>query len=290
METCPKFEYVETNGIRLHVAMAGPEDGPLVILLHGFPEFWYAWRHQIQHLADQGFRVWGPDQRGYNLSDKPKKVSAYRIAELAKDVVGLIDAAAQQRVHLVGHDWGGAVAWWVANCYPERLRRLVVLNIPHPIVMRRQLRRSLSQLRKSWYMFFFQLPWLPEAWARAGNWRRLISSLKQSSRPGTFTDADFEQYRTAWSQPGAYRSMVNWYRAALRSSPRTPSELQINVPTLLLWGARDAFLGREMAPPSIALCEHGELEFLEGATHWVQHEEPELVNRRIVEFLSADEP
>jgi len=285
MYVLPKFEYVETNGVRLHVAMAGPDDGPLAILLHGFPEFSYGWRHQIQHLATDGFRVWAPDQRGYNLSDKPKRVSAYSVEELAKDVVGLIDAAGQERAYLVGHDWGAAVAWWVATRYPERLRQLVILNVPHGAVMQRQLRRSLSQLRKSWYILFFQLPWLPEALARLGNWRQLVKTITSSSRVGTFTDEDFARYRAAWSERGAYRSMLNWYRAALRFPPKLPTDLRITVPTLMIWGAKDRFLGREMAQLSIDLCDQGELVFLEEATHWVQHEEPEAVNQLITRFL-----
>lgn len=285
MYVSPKFEYVETNGVRLHVAMAGPDDGPLAILLHGFPEFSYGWRHQIQHLATDGFRVWAPDQRGYNLSDKPKRVSAYSVEELAKDVVGLIDAAGQERAYLVGHDWGAAVAWWVATRYPERLRQLVILNVPHGAVMQRQLRRSLSQLRKSWYILFFQLPWLPEALARLGNWRQLVKTITSSSRVGTFTDEDFARYRAAWSERGAYRSMLNWYRAALRFPPKLPTDLRITVPTLMIWGAKDRFLGREMAQLSIDLCDQGELVFLEEATHWVQHEEPEAVNQLITRFL-----
>src|SRR4051794_28893294 len=148
-----------TNGVMLHAVAAGPGDGPLVILLHGFPEFWYGWRHQIEPLAAAGFRVLVPDQRGYNLSDKPKKIPAYNLDVLARDVVGLIDDAGAARACVVGHDWGGAVAWWLGVKHPERLAKLALLNIPHPLVMRRALRRSSEQRRKSSYMFSFQLPW-----------------------------------------------------------------------------------------------------------------------------------
>lgn len=285
MQSQVEHHHVTANGIRLHVVQAGPQDGPLVILLHGFPEFWYGWRAQIPFLAEAGYRVWAPDQRGYNLSDKPKGIASYNLDELAADVVGLIDAAGREKACLVGHDWGAAVTWWTAARYPERLERMVIINVPHGKVMQQHLRRNLAQLRKSWYIFFFQLPWLPEALARRRNWRQVSRVLLGSSRPGTFDPADMERYRHAWSQPGAYTAMVNWYRALVRKPPRPPASARISVPTLMLWGARDAFLGRELAQPSIELCDDGQLEFFEQATHWVQHEEPERVNGQILEFL-----
>ncbi len=275
-------QFVETNGIRLHVVQAGPLDGPLLILLHGFPEFWYGWKGQIEPLAAAGYRVWVPDQRGYNLSDKPKGVVAYGINTLAADIVGLIDAAGAQKAVVVGHDWGAAVAWWVAATQPERVERLVVLNVPHPAVMKRFVSRNVGQLLRSWYIGFFQLPVLPEWLSRLGNWYTLTRSLRGSSRPGTFSDADLAQYRSAWAQPGALTAMVNWYRAALRRPPTRNTARRITVPTLLIWGARDRFLKREMAQPSIDLCDRGRLVFFENATHWVQHEEAERVNELIL--------
>ncbi len=280
-----EHQYVETNGIRLHVVQAGPEDGPLVILLHGFPEFWYGWRHQILHLANAGYRIWVPDQRGYNLSDKPRGIRAYHVDKLAADVIGLIDATGRQRVFLIGHDWGAGIAWWLASKYADRLERLVILNVPHSHVMRRNLRQNPAQLLKSWYIFFFQIPWLPETIARLGNWQMLMQALQRSSRPGTFTDADIELYRQAWSQPGAYTSMLNWYRAMAQKQPKASANPRIAVPTLLIWGAKDMFLGREMAQPSIDLCDDGRLVLMEEATHWVQHEEPSRVNELIDNFL-----
>lgn len=277
--------YIETNSLTLHVVQAGPETGPLVILLHGFPEFWYGWRRQIPALAQAGYRVWAPDQRGYHLSAKPQEVKAYNLDELAADVVGLIDAAGRRQAILVGHDWGAAVAWWTAIQYPQRLARLVIINVPHPAVMNRQLRKSLKQLRKSWYMFFFQVPWLPERMIRAGRWRTGLRALRGTSRRGTFTEADLERYREAWAQPGALTGMLNWYRALLRVRPRRPPGLRVSVPTLLIWGAQDRFLEREMAQPSIDLCDRGRLVMIEEATHWVQHEEPERVNRLLLDFF-----
>jgi pimeloyl-ACP methyl ester carboxylesterase len=278
-------QYIETNGIRLHVLQDGPKDGPLVILLHGFPEFSYGWRHQIPFLASAGYQVWAPDQRGYNLSDKPDGIASYSIHELAADVVGLIDASGRKQVFLIGHDWGAAVAWSVANKYPERLLKMVILNVPHPSVMIKFLRRSFAQLRKSWYMFFFQLPWLPENLSRFRNWNAITKVLTKSSRPGTFSQTDLEMYRQAWAQPKAFRSMINWYRSMLQKPPEPPVSPRITVPTLLIWGAQDQALGREMAQPSIDLCDDGRLIFIEEATHWVQHEEAERVNQLIHAFL-----
>lgn len=274
--------YVETNGVRLHTVQAGPEDGPLVVLLHGFPEFWYGWHDQITPLANAGCRVVVPDQRGYNLSDKPDDVSAYSLDELAADVVGLIEASGRESAHVVGHDWGAMVAWWVALHDPEAVETLTILNVPHPYVFERTLRRRLDQKFKSWYVGFFQLPRLPESVSRFHNWDMLVRTMRRSSLPGTFVDADFERYRAAWSQPKAFRSMVNWYRAAVRNRPPA-MHTRVTVPTLVIWGARDKFLRKSMARESVDLCEDGRLLLCEDATHWVQHEEPVRVSEAILD-------
>jgi epoxide hydrolase 4 len=287
-ELRPRHRTVATNGVRLHTVEAGPEGGPLVVLLHGFPELWYGWRKQIEPLAAAGFHVLVPDQRGYNLSDKPRPVSAYTLDKLALDIVGLIDESGMGKAHVVGHDWGGVVGWWLAIHHAERIERLALLNIPHPLVMRRTLLRSPRQLRKSSYIFFFQLPGLPERAFRRDGFAYAVKTLRESSRPGTFTDADIALYREAWSQPGAVRSSIHWYRAALRFQGRLSGggNSRVRVPTLLLWGTQDRYLGREMAQPSIDLCDDGRLEFFEDATHWLQHEEPEAVNLRLIEFFA----
>ncbi len=283
--------FVETNKqsgnpVKLHVVQAGPEEGPLVILLHGFPEFWYGWKNQIDALAEAGFWVWAPDQRGYNLSEKPMGIEAYSLDTLVADVIGLIDAAGRQKAVVVGHDWGAAVAWWTAVSYSDRVERLVVLNVPHPIVMKRFTSRDVGQMRRSWYIGFFQLPWLPEMLTKAGNWTAFVKTLLGSSRPGTFRRADLQQYKAAWAQPGAVKAMINWYRASLRKPPSRRSSIRVTVPTLLIWGVQDKFLKREMAQPSIDLCDNGRVVYLENASHWVQHEEPERVNELIIESVS----
>ena len=273
------------NNLALHVVMAGSADGPLVLLLHGFPEFWYGWRRQIPALAAAGYHVWAPDQRGYNRSAKPRRVSDYDIDLLAQDVVGMIDASGRRQVHLVGHDWGAAVAWWVAGHYPERLASLTILNVPHLHVMKEAILHSPAQRRRSWYIYFFQLPWLPELSLADRNWTNAARSLKGSSRRGTFSNDDLAAYRQAWAQPGAMTGMLNWYRAAARSFFRLGNLGRIRVPTLMLWGAQDIALGRELAQPSIDQCDDGRLVYLEEASHWVQHEEPDRVNRLLLEHL-----
>jgi len=285
----PNLEHVflPTNGIRLHVVQTGSRYGSLVILLHGFPEFWYGWRNQIQPLANAGFRVWAPDQRGYYLSDKPRGINSYTLDELAKDVVGLIDAADVDKCYLAGHDWGAAVAWWVALRYPERLHKLAILNVPHPAVMMQTLSSSLAQLKKSWYMFFFQIPFLSEAILRNNDFELLIKMLRSSSKPGSFNKGDLDQYLHAWWRKDSITSMLNWYRAAIQKPPELSGDLRIRVPTLILWGAQDIALGREMARPSLDLCDQGKLIYFENSSHWVQHDEAEAVNKYLLDFFST---
>lgn len=280
------FRTVSVGNVDLHVAQAGPENGPLVILLHGFPEFWYGWHKQIPALAAAGFRVWVPDQRGYNLSTKPTRVSDYTLDKLAQDVVGLIEAAKVHKAAIVGHDWGGAVAWWLATHRPELVERLVIVNVPHPVVLRRLILTNPRQTLRSWYMFAIQLPWLPEWAISRDHWRPMIEGMQTSSRPGTFATEDFEQYRKAWSQPGAFTAMLHWYRAMFRYGVPGNKDPKIVSPTLMLWGKNDKFILPEAAELSAKLCSDVRLVFYDSATHWLQHEEPEDVNRRIVEFLT----
>jgi pimeloyl-ACP methyl ester carboxylesterase len=276
---------ISSNGITLNVLEAGPSDGPLVILLHGFPESSYGWRGQIGSLAEAGFRVLAPDQRGYGSSDKPRGVKAYALDTLVDDVVGLIDASGRERASVIGHDWGGVVAWGALARHPSRFDRSVILNAPHPDVMLRELKGNPGQLLKSWYTLCFQLPGLPEKLLSRNNFGWLVRTMERSSRPGTFNEADFDHYRQEWSQPGALKAMVNWYRAGFRIKHQAFSDPLIQVPTLLIWGENDAFLGPGLARSSYALCESAHLEWIKAAGHWVQHEEPERVNRLIVDFL-----
>ena len=273
------------NGdVGLQVVAAGPEDGPVVVLLHGFPEFWYGWRRQIEPLAAAGFRVVVPDQRGYNLSGKPSGVSAYALTELVSDVIAIADQLGQNKIILAGHDWGAAVAWSAALLYPQRIAKLAVLNVPHPSVMRKFLSTRPRQLLRSWYMFLFQFPWLPEAIFSAFHFRIGSQALLRSSRPGTFSAEDLVQYRAAWSQPGALTGMINWYRALFRTRVKFSDKI-VRVPTRILWGERDAFLLTEMARESLSYCTNAELFTFANATHWLQHEEPARVSELLIDFF-----
>ena len=272
--------------IRLHAVAAGPKDGSVVVLLHGFPEFWYGWRKQIEPLAAAGFRVIVPDQRGYNLSRKPSGVAAYSLTELVSDVIAIANQLGQEKIFLAGHDWGAAVAWSTALLHPQRIAKLVVLNVPHPSVMRKFLSTRPRQLLRSWYMFFFQLPWLPEAFFSAFNFRVGARALLRSSRPGTFSDEDLAQYRAAWSQSGAITSMINWYRALFRARVKFQDK-NVRVPTRILWGERDNFLLAEMAHQSLRYCTSAELFTFANATHWLQHEEPARVSELLIDFFRS---
>jgi epoxide hydrolase 4 len=283
----PRFARISTNGVTLNVVEAGPLDGPLAILLHGFPESWYGWRHLIAPLAEAGYRVLAPDQRGYGASDKPRGVAAYALDILADDVVGLVDASGRERATVIGHDWGGVVAWGAISRHPTRFDRAVILNAPHPDAMLREIKGNLGQFLKSWYILFFQLPGLPEMLLRRHDFRRLVDGMTHSSRPGTFSTADFERYKAGWAEPGALTAMVDWYRAGLRIKHDPFPDPLVQVPTLLIWGTRDRFVVPGVARSSYALCESARLEWLDEASHWVQHEEPEKVNRLIIDFLGS---
>lgn len=279
--------YLSTNGIRLHVVQAGPADGALVVLLHGFPEFWFGWRHQIQPLAEAGFRLLIPDQRGYNLSDKPKGVRAYRLEELTRDVIGLLDALGRQKCYLIGHDWGAAVAWNVGVSYPQRIEKLVIMNVPHPAVMLNFLRRDPRQMLKSWYIALFQIPGLAEWLLSLNQYAGIARMLFSSGKADTFSEAEINEYRRAWAQPAALTSMINWYRALVQYRPVQLAHPRLHMPVLMLWGKRDIALSHQMAQPSIELCHQGQLIFFENATHWVQHDESDQVNRLLLEFLGS---
>ncbi|SEV93829.1 alpha/beta fold hydrolase [Natrinema salifodinae] len=261
------------DGVELHVVAAGDDSAPLVVLLHGFPEFWYGWRTQIGPLVEAGYRVLVPDQRGYNLSEKPAGVRPYRTRELSRDVAALIATEGRDRAHVVGHDWGGLVAWDLARRHPAVVDRLAIINAPHPTAYRRQLLANPEQLRRSWYAAGFQLPWLPERICRYDDYRLLERALRGTAAPGTFSDDDLARYRRAWDRAGALTGMLNWYRAAARYPPR-PSTERVDAPTLVVWGADDVALVSSLAVDSAQFCRDSRVEVLPETSHWVPHEKP----------------
>jgi pimeloyl-ACP methyl ester carboxylesterase len=276
--------YADVGDVRLHYVEAG--SGPLIVLLHGFPEFWFGWRLQIAPLAAAGFRVVAPDMRGYNLSSRPNGVAAYTGDLLAADVRGLIRELGGESGLLVGHDWGGTAAWTTAMKYPEVVDRLVILDAAHPRSLQKGLFKP-GQLRKSWYFFFFATPALPERVVRSRHWRFLRRFLR-AARPA-YTPQDIERYVEAWSQPGAASGMINYYRASVRESPkRAKAQIRpISAATLVIWGQSDGYLGpgvRQPDPADVPGLER--VEELPGASHWVHHDEPERVTQLLIDFFA----
>ena len=258
-----------------------------MILLHGFPEFWYSWRHLMPALAEAGYHVIAPDLRGYNLSGKPQGVASYTIDTLADDIAALIHHAGERRAHIIGHDWGGAVAWHLAMRHREVVERLVILNAPHPRAFARELRRP-RQLWRSRYMLLFQLPRLAEAVIARNDFAIIRRILRKGPvRPDAFTDVDIDRYVHALARPWALTSAINYYRAAMRFRPhRIPGfSSRIDARTLLIWGERDQYLdiglseGLERWVPNITV------EYLPDASHWVMSDAPEDVERLVVNFL-----
>jgi epoxide hydrolase 4 len=270
--------YAEIGDQTLHYVEAG--DGPLIVLLHGFPEFWFGWRRQIEPLAAAGFRVVAPDTRGYNLSSKPEDFKDYGVDLLADDIRGFIEELGEESAFLVGHDWGGSIAWTVAMNHPEVVDRLAILNAAHPRRLSEGLHHP-SQLRKSWY-------YLPEHVVHANDWHFFRHFLHDAKPP--YSPEEIERYVEAWSQPGAAAGMINYYRASVRQSQKeaVAKIRPLSAQTLVIWGERDSYLGSDLAEP-----EHDDVpnldrvERLPDASHWVHHDEAERVNQLLTDFFST---
>lgn len=275
---------MQANGLRFHYVTAG--EGPLLLLLHGFPQFWYAWRHQIPVLAKK-FRVVAPDLRGYNETDKPKRVRDYRLDVLATDVVALTHALGEKTAYVAGHDWGGMVAWTAAANHPDVVTKLAVLNIPHPRQMSKHLITSFRQLRKSWYVFFFQLPWLPER-TILKNDASIVTPLFRglAKNKAAFSDADLDAYRKALQVPGALTAALSYYRASFRA-PWVGPKHRIAAPTLCIWGENDSALGKELTFGQEKWVKGPyRIEYIPECSHWVNDEQPEAVSSLLLEFFS----
>jgi pimeloyl-ACP methyl ester carboxylesterase len=287
-------DYANVNGLRLHYAECGAANDRLVVLLHGFPECWYSWRHQLPVLGEQ-YHVVAPDMRGYNLSDKPAGVKNYQIDLLTQDVIALIHYFGKEQAAIVGHDWGAGVAWALARRHPEAVSKLVAMQVPPPAAWRANF--TLRQLRHSWYMFFFQLPRLPEWWASANDFARVEKMYKETSvRPDAFTAEDIAVYKEALRQPGALTCSLNYYRANVfrslfRGGGETPDggKGRVRVPTLFIYGECDVAIipdtvrgvGRFVDAPyrEVRIPDSG---------HWVQNEAIEEVNNELLEFLAEE--
>lgn len=277
------YKYHHVNGLTLHVGQMGPVGGEKILLLHGFPEFSQGWTKLATFFANQGYCVIAPDQRGYNLSEKPASIKVYALTHLVDDMAALIISLTKTPIAIVGHDWGGGVAWGLAQRHPEMIKKLIVLAMPHPQVMKKNLRNNLAQMLKSWYAAFFQLPFIPEKIYSIFNYKLLEKSMVGSAPKGTFSKDYISACKKAWKQPGALSAMMNWYRAFLRVPEQTNAD--ISIPVLLLWGKQDAFLTSVMAAQSIRYCSDGHLIMFKNASHWLHHEEPALVANNIQAFL-----
>lgn len=298
---CPvHHRFAKVNGVRLHYVEANPAtsnrdeaaSGKLCLMLHGFPEFWYSWRHQIPALAAAGFRVLAPDLRGYNLSEKPRGISAYRIECLMGDMLGLIDHAGAAKGAVVGHDWGGVLAWHLAMYHPQVVEKLIILNAPHPAAYRREM-QSRMQLLKSWYVLFFQVPGLPELLLGIGDFDWLGRMLKrQPINPQAFGPEDVRRYKQAMARPGALTAALHYYRAFVRfrRQRRIPDDPRIRTPVLLLWGERDSYLIPRLTEGLDAWVKELRIVRFPDVSHWVQNDAPERVNRLMIDFLHDSAP
>jgi pimeloyl-ACP methyl ester carboxylesterase len=269
---------VDVGDLTLHVVFAGPEDGPPVVLLHGFPEFWYAWRGPAAVLARAGFRVIIPDQRGYNRSDKPAGAAAYRLDKFVGDVIGLIDALGYERVDLGTQDIGGRIGWQTVIEHPNRVHRFAVIDAPHPLAT-----SPIDANTISWYRTFLKIPFIPGFSARLANWKLLTSNLRSTSAEGAFPEEDLDQFRTAWDRDGAIHSMAAWYRAEpwpVDGNGRTTN------PTLVILAEVDRFIPSAVTRASLEWADHGDLLELGSGTHWVASEEPERIGKILKDFFS----
>ncbi|MCW0181896.1 MAG: alpha/beta fold hydrolase [Zavarzinia sp.] len=285
---------VSANGLDFEVDQAGSGE-KFALLLHGFPESKYSWRAQLSVFAARGYTAWAPNLRGYGLTTRPQGRSNYTLDHLADDVAGLIDAARARGitgpVTLVAHDWGGAIAWAFALRGLRPLEKFIILNMPHPVLFFQGLRRF-AQLRRSWYMFFFQIPWLPEfALSRDGAAAIGQIFVGHARNKGNFPPDVLAEYQRNALRPGALTGMLNYYRANIRlprpGGTRMPPVPKLTVPTLMIWGEADAALGKELTVGTEALVPGITIRYLPGVSHWVQQDAPQTVNAMIEAFLDG---
>jgi epoxide hydrolase 4 len=280
--------FISVNGVELELAECGTGD-KLALCLHGFPELNYSWRFQMPMLAERGWKVWAPNLRGYGGSEKPEGIKAYRLDTLIEDVGALIDASGAKEVMLIAHDWGAIIAWHFAIKRLRPLTRLVIMNVPHPKVAEREIRHW-RQFKKSWYIFFFQLPWLPER-MMGGNGARGIKGAfyNMAVDKSRFGRDVLQTYANAALRPGSITAMINFYRALLRTPDmRNIGDARIETPTLMIWGEEDAALNIHCTEGTEAWVPNFTLHRLPKVSHWVQQEAPEKVNALLGEWLDQN--
>jgi pimeloyl-ACP methyl ester carboxylesterase len=278
-----QHEYADVNGVRLHYATAG--SGKLILFAHGFPEFWYAWKNQLTEFGKTHKAV-AVDMRGYNLSSKPTDVDQYKVGVVAEDFRALAEKLGYKKFILVGHDWGGGIAWAFAIRHPEYLEKLIIINSPHPALFARELRKNPLQQKASQYMLEFRGTGAEDALSANGYAALVQIVLAEGLKTGVFNEADKAAYMEAWSQPGAITGGLNYYRAS-GTGPRDNADLTVRVPTLVIWGEKDHFLLTGNLDGLSELVPDLTVKRVPGASHWVIHEEPALVNTYIREFINT---
>jgi len=283
-----KSQYIETNGIRLHCKVGGA--GKLLILLHGFPEFWYAWHHQIPALMEE-YLVVVPDLRGFNKSDKPKGVHNYKLPILVKDIKGIIETFGQEKAMLVAHDWGAALAWELAYDYPEMVEKLMILNGPHPYKMFTNLLFNIRQIFSSWYIFYMQIPFLPE-YLMKRNLDQLFERflVGWSVNKDAFSESDLEKYKEVYRDTATIKAAMSYYRAGVRYAHLllNGKNKKVQCPVQILWGEDDHALTAKLNDNIEDLCaKNCEVIYIPNCSHWIQHEQPELVSKHILSFLQG---
>lgn len=281
---CMKDEYCDVNGIKMHYVTEG--EGPLVLLLHGFPQFWYAWRKIIPQLS-QKFKVVAPDLRGYGETDKPQNISDYKLNNLSKDIVGLIKHLGYSKAFIVGHDWGGAIGWELALTHPEVVDKLVTINAPHPAKFAKAIRSNYKQMGRSWYMFFAQIPKLPEYLIGLNTGKFLKGIFRgQAVNKEAFPKEELQRYIDEYNKPGVIPASMHYYRAAFRNRNNTPPRVQITTPTLVIWGEKDKALGKELTYDMDKLFSGPfKIEYLPDSSHWVLDDQPDKVVNLVKTFL-----
>ncbi|XP_046395000.1 epoxide hydrolase 4-like [Ischnura elegans] len=283
-----EHHYVQLKNVKLHYVEKGDRKKPLMLFVHGFPEFWYSWRHQMKEFSKDYWTV-AIDMRGYGDSEKPKNVADYSKTNLVDDLKDLIIALGKEKCILVAHDWGGVVAWSFLMKYPEMTEKYIIMNGPMSLAYRDAVLNDKKQLFLSWYIYFYQLPYLPELWAKSND-MRMFKILRAGNKSSKVTNEDIEAYKYTFGKPGAFTGPINYYRANFvgmvnKDSPRQTRK--ITVPGLVVWGSKDFFLDIRIVEYTKKYAENLEVEVIEGGNHFVQQDEPEKTNAAMRKYLAS---
>jgi len=282
-----RHAYLKLQGIKLHYVENGDRSKPLMLFVHGFPEFWFSWRHQLKYFAETHWVV-AMDLRGYGDSDKPTKVSEYKFELLEKDIYDFVVALGREKCTLVGHDWGGGICWGVASTYPEIVEKLIILNCPHPSAFAKKLQSSLSQFFKSWYIFLFQLPYLPEMFFHNEDLNCFRRMFQNADKKCSVNDEDLEGFKYTFSKKGAWTPPINYYRNSFTAKGllNPPKMDKIKAPTLIIWGENDLALEKDLPQLSGEFVDNLQIKYVEKANHFVQQDKPDEVNKLIEAFVT----